>query len=77
MSESGRHIPSTWIAATDNPTHTLTEVAIPQTTNQSQPLRVEIGNDGQQYMIVDSKYLSQCTEGTSGSHDYFHDSKSI
>jgi len=69
MIENDQHnSPSSWIAASEvASTHALAEVmAIPQTTtHQSQPFHIELGNDGQQYMIVDSKYLTQCTEGTS------------
>ena len=68
MIESGQQIPSSWMATTDHETstHAFSEVmAIPQIYSNAQPhpIRVELGNDGQQYMIVDSKYLSQNTEG--------------
>lgn len=64
--ESGQQIPTSWMAATEASTQALAEVmAIPQSYSNAQPhpFRVEMGNNGQQYMIVDSKYLTQCTEG--------------
>ncbi|KAK3751475.1 hypothetical protein QZH41_009187 [Actinostola sp. cb2023] len=79
--ESGQQIPSSWMATTDHETstHAFSEVmAIPQIYSNAQPhpIRVELGNDGQQYMIVDSKYLSQNTEDTiplqvGGNNPYF------
>ncbi|XP_031566486.1 uncharacterized protein LOC116301519 [Actinia tenebrosa] len=61
--EKARPISSTWSDPNDHEVaNYLAEVVtVPQVYSQAQPnhLRVELGNDGQQYMIVDGKYFSE------------------
>ena len=66
--ESMQQIPSIWMPANNqgSTTQTFREVmTMPQiySNSQAHPFRVEMSNDGQQYMIVDRKYLPQISEG--------------
>lgn len=68
--KNARPISSTWSDTNDHAVaNYLAEVAtVPQIYSQTQPnhIRVELGNDGQQYMIMDGKYFSENAQGELG-----------